>query len=120
MLIAYIQLYRRREKVIRSDEERNLWEQIDPLYMTEESSDEESESMKLHHLEWQSDGNVCVVKLLYYTMILAELEELKQVLDNRIKEKEVCAGHFSAKPRIEGVPSSLPIPRNAVQWAVKR
>ena len=58
-----------------------------------------------------------VVKLLYYTMILAELEELKQVLD---KEKEVCAGRFSAKPRIEGVPSSLPIPRNAVQWAVKR
>ena len=57
-----------------------------------------------------------VVKLLYYTMILAELEELKQVLD---KEKEVCAGRFSTKPRIEGVPSSLPIPRNAVQWAVK-
>ncbi|XP_065894870.1 uncharacterized protein [Dysidea avara] len=67
---------------------------------SEESSDEESGSMKLYHLEWQSD----------------ELEELKQVLD---KEKEVCAGRFSTKPRIEGVPSSLPIPRNAVQWAVK-
>ncbi|XP_065907119.1 uncharacterized protein [Dysidea avara] len=71
--------------------------------MTEESSDEESGSMKLHHLEWQSD----------------ELEELKQVLDDCINEKEVCAGRFSAKPRIEGVPTSLPIPRNAVQWAVK-
>ena len=53
-------------------------------------------------------------------MILAELEELKQVLGDHIKEKEVCAGRFSAKPRIEGVPSSLPIPRDAVQWAVKR
>ena len=64
---AYLQLYHRRDKVIRRDEERirTLWDQIGPLYMTEESSDDEGESIKLHHLQWESDGNAPIVKLTF-------------------------------------------------------
>lgn len=66
---SLLQLYHRRDKVIRSDEDqiKRLWEQIGPQYMTEESSDEEG-AMKLHHLQWESDGNVCLVKV--YAVIL--------------------------------------------------
>ena len=58
--------------------------------------------------------------ILYYAIVLAELQELKWILDDWIKEKEVCSGCFSAKPRIESSPSTLAIPINPVQWAVKK
>jgi len=45
---------------------------------------------------------------------------LKRILDDHIKEKNTYAGRFSAKQRIEGPPSPLPMPRNPVQWAVNR
>jgi len=43
---------------------------------------------------------------------LTELKELKRILDDRIKEKNAYAGRFSAKQKIEGPPSPLPMPRN--------
>lgn len=91
------------------------------MYMSEESSDEENECMRLHHLQWTSDGKgVSAPVQLCPCISLIELQELKGLLDDRIKEKNVCAGRFTAKPRVEGSPSVLPMPTNPVQWAVTR
>ena len=60
------------------------------------------------------------MKMLHIVCALTDLQELKDVLDQRVKEKNIFAGCFRLKPRVESTPSLLPIPLNPVQWAVNR
>ena len=39
------------------EKERVYWKQINEEYMTVESSDEENEHIKCHHLPWASKGS---------------------------------------------------------------
>ena len=49
--------------------------------------------MILCHLSWKPDGNMYgyIVKVFYYTIVLTDLQELKRLLDERIRERDVCA-----------------------------
>lgn len=51
--------------------------------------------------------------------IRIELKELKKELDTKISKAKTISGRFNAKPRQIGSPSQLPIPVNAVSWAVQ-
>ena len=39
-----------------------LWKQLGEVFMTEESSDEENECIRCHHLPWVSDGE-CMIAM---------------------------------------------------------
>ena len=50
-----LQLYERRKK-LKTDEERSKWLQVDATLMTEESVDEDGETVKQHKLPWRFEG----------------------------------------------------------------
>ena len=60
------------------------------------------------------------MKTLHIVCALTDLHELKDIPDQQVKEKNIFAGHFRLKPRVESTPSLLPITLNPVQWAVNR
>ncbi|XP_065907732.1 uncharacterized protein [Dysidea avara] len=94
-------LYQRRKKMIKTEREMVKWLAIDYQYMTDESCDEDG-SVRVHHIPWESD----------------ELQKLKADLDQRRQEQSAITGRYVAKPRVESTPSTLPVPINAVKWAV--
>ena len=63
---------------------------------------------------------VCQPMKLHIVCALTDLQELKDVFDQQVKEKNIFAGRFRLKPRVESTSSLLPIPLNPVQWAVNR
>lgn len=55
-----MQLYDRRIKYAKREEERRKFAEIDESYMTEESSSESENVVKRHQLQWRSDGKTTV------------------------------------------------------------
>ena len=49
-----------------TDKERVYWRQINEDYMTAESSDEENEIVKCHHLPWASNGTNFDISILLW------------------------------------------------------
>ena len=56
IIILSLQLYERRQKVLKSEKERKLWESIDYNFMTEESDG--GDDIRQHSLPWRSEGTV--------------------------------------------------------------
>ena len=50
------QLYERRRKLIKGQEETKKWKEIDYHYMTEESDDTDGEKLHTHKHQWRSQG----------------------------------------------------------------
>lgn len=55
-VITILQLYDRRVKYVKSEDESKKLTEIDETYMTEESSSESENVVKRHQLTWRSDG----------------------------------------------------------------
>ena len=55
MTFIILQLYERREKCIKNDDEKGKWCSISHKYMTEES-ESDGETVRQHKLRWRSDG----------------------------------------------------------------
>ena len=54
-------MYADRQAVIRKDEDRELWEQLDFNYMTDYSEGEEDdEVLHYHHISWRSDSKLII------------------------------------------------------------
>jgi hypothetical protein len=49
-----MQLFERRSKQLRGDNERKLWGQISPHYMTDEETDDDDGGFVTHKLTWRS------------------------------------------------------------------
>ncbi|XP_065888092.1 uncharacterized protein [Dysidea avara] len=95
-------LYKRRGKYTETDREERMWGELAAVYMTEESEDETTGVIRQHHIPWQSET----------------LREAKEVLDQRYNSSNRRPGQFTSKERVASTPSTTPIPRNPVKWAI--
>jgi len=55
-MIILFKLYQWRAKVIKTEREKTFWKQINELYVTEESDDEETGDMKHYCISWKSES----------------------------------------------------------------
>jgi len=58
MQYILFQLYWRRSRAVRTEEEQIAWQQLSEAYMTEESDNEAERVVKCHKLSWESYGTV--------------------------------------------------------------
>lgn len=64
-LFSFVEMYEKRKKFLKGEEEISKWASIGPCYMTEESEADEEE-IRQHTPQWRSEGmhlysNLCVV-----------------------------------------------------------
>lgn len=114
-----MQLYEKRKKFLKGEEELSKWASISACYMTEESEADEEE-IRQHTPQWRSEGmyycNPCI-KLL--NIQLADLNKLIKKIDRRIT-KFPCRGTIQPKKRVRSFPSESEPPNSFPDWAVKQ
>ena len=89
--------------------------------MTEESEDE-SENVVHHQLQWCSNGkclNFNSPSVNMYVCYIVALQSLKELLDTRVQSADVINGRYTQKTRVHGAPSLSAIVPGAPSWAVK-
>eukprot|EP00731_Ephydatia_muelleri_P017439 Em0010g537a len=97
-------LYLKRQTVLKDEQERKKWAEIDPSYMTDESDYEKDLKKKSH-------PQTCVaIKLLVHK------------LDKRLAAKKETVEYtgFKQKERVAGLVSLSLVPKNAPAWAVDK
>lgn len=55
-IFVILQLYDRRRRYLKNEEERGKWSTIDYNYMTDESASETEDVIRQHKLIWRSEG----------------------------------------------------------------
>lgn len=117
-----MQLYERRMKYVKTEDERKKFADIDESYMTEESSSE-SESVNRHQHQWRSDGKTIPVMITLKTLyfLQKELNKFVKKLDKRADKEEKKTPNYARtalKKRVNSTPSLSGPPQNAPDWAV--
>ena len=59
------------------------------------------------------------IPMQFCLLTLADLQKLKSKLDKRLENKNLSAGRYKAKERVESGSSNISSPSNPVKWAVK-
>ncbi|KAL5517950.1 hypothetical protein EMCRGX_G003600 [Ephydatia muelleri] len=101
-------LYLKRQTVLKDEQERKKWAEIDPSYMTDESDYEKDlKKVKVTHKPvWRSNL----------------LNRLVHKLDKRLAAKKETVEYtgFKQKERVAGLVSLSLVPNNAPAWAVDK
>ena len=116
-----MQLFNRRERFLKSENERKYWKQLDYRYMSQESSEDEDGSMVylVHSPAWRSEGSLRIFHRALFITKLA-LNSLIKKLDKRSETLTKKRGFLRYKRKYSDCWAKSVQPLDAPSWTCKQ